>query len=98
MKIKLVDGTEIFIDEIEEYYRRGTQKKYVNINFKSNFTIYQLLELFISRNISTIVVIDDNDNEILLTEYNTIFDLRIEYNKESFSQNKILIILTVGEE
>lgn len=98
MKIKLIDGTEIFIDEIEEYYRRGTQKKYVNINFKNNFTIYQLLELFISRNISTIVVIDDNDNEILLTGYNTIFDLRIEYNKESFSQNKILIILTVGEE
>lgn len=98
MKIRLVDGTEIFIDKIEEYYRRGSQKGYVDINFKNSFTISQLLELFVNENIMTIVIIDDNNNEILLTGYNTIFDLRIEYNKETFSQNRILVVLTTSED
>lgn len=98
MKIKLVDGTEILVDEIEEYYRRGSQKSFVNITFKNNFSIYQLLEIFTPENFSTIMVIDDNNNEISLVGYNIVFDLRIEYNGEEISQNRIVIILTTGDD
>ena len=98
MIIKLLDNTEINILDAVEYYRKGSKKWYLEINFYGTYSNEELLEIFREENILKIILIDDNEHEIELLGYNAINDIRIEYNKTELNESNILVSLMKIEE
>ena len=97
MYIKLKNQEEIFINSISEYLRGRKKEQILNIVFKGNYSISNLVQIFNKDNIEIIILVDNSLNEKEFLGYSIIDTLDIEYNEEDLNNSIINLVLTKEE-